>query len=114
MIGQAIRDLRHATRMILRMPALAAVIVGSLGVGIGANTLVFSWIQSVVFNPIAGVRSAAGFQLIEPKSDDGMYLGASWPEYRDLRERLRAIDRLIAFRMIPLYIGESEIGRAHV
>ena len=106
MIGQIIRDLRHAARMILRMPALAAVVIGSLGVGIGANTIVFSWIQAVVLNPIAGVRHAAAFQLIEPKSDAGMYLGSSWAEYRDLRERLRAIDGLIAFRMIPLYVGE--------
>jgi predicted permease len=105
-IAQAIRDLRHASRMILRMPALAAVIIGSLGVGIGANTIVFSWIQAVVLHPIAGVRAASGFQLVEPKSDDGMYLGASWPEYRDLRERLRALDGLIAYRMVPLYVGE--------
>jgi putative ABC transport system permease protein len=106
LIGQVIRDLRHAARMILRMPALAAVIIGSLGVGIGANTIVFSWIQSVVLNPIAGARAASGFQLIEPKSDTGMYLGTSWPEYRDLRERLRALDGLIAYRMVPLYVGE--------
>src|SRR5258708_5214929 len=106
MIGQVIRDLRHASRMILRMPALAAVVVGSLGVGIGANTIVFSWIQAVVLNPIQGVRGASGFHLVEAKSDDGLYLGSSWPDYRDLRDRLRAIDGLIAFRMIPLYVGE--------
>ncbi|MEO6237271.1 MAG: ABC transporter permease [Vicinamibacterales bacterium] len=106
MIGQAIRDLRHAARMIRRMPALAAVVIGSLGVGIGANTVVFSWIQAVVFKPIAGVRDAGAFHLIEPKTDTGMYVGSSWLEYRDLRERLRAMDGLIAFRMIPLYVGE--------
>ncbi len=106
MIGQVIRDLRHGSRMILRMPALAAVVVGSLGAGIGANTLVFSWIQAVVFNPIQGVRGASGFHLVEAKSDAGAYLGSSWPEYRDLRDRLRALDGLIAFRMIPLYVGE--------
>ena len=72
MIGQAIRDLRHASRMILRMPALAAVVIGSLGVGIGANTIVFSWIQSVVLNPIAGAPHAAGFHLVEAKTDGGM------------------------------------------
>ncbi len=105
-IRQIIGDLRHGSRMILRMPALAAVVIASLGVGIGANTVVFSWIQAVVFNPIAGVRLASDFQLIEPKSDAGVYLGVSWPEYRDLRERLRRFDRLIAFRMIPLYVGE--------
>src|SRR5260221_1870174 len=106
MIGQVIRDLRHAARMIFRMPALAAVVIGSLGVGIGANTVVFSWIQAVVFNPIAGVHLASGFHLVEPRTDTGMYVGASWREYRDLRERLRALDGLIAFRMMPLYVGE--------
>jgi predicted permease len=106
MIGQAIRDLRHASRMILRMPALAAVVIGSLGVGIGANTIVFSWIQSVVLNPIAGAPHAAGFHLVEAKTDGGMYVSSSWLEYRDLRERLRAIDGPIAFHMIPLYVGE--------
>jgi predicted permease len=106
MIGQAIRDLRHASRMILRMPALAAVVVGSLGVGIGANTVVFSWIQAVVFNPISGARRASGFHLVEARTDAGMYPGSSWREYRDLRERVRALDGLIAFRMIPLYVGE--------
>jgi predicted permease len=112
-IAQAIRDLRHASRMILRMPALAAVVIGSLGVGIGANTVVFSWIQSVVFNPIAGVPRAGAFHLIEPKTDTGMYVGSSWLEYRDLRERLRAMEGLIAFRMIPLYVGErGQVERA--
>src|SRR5260221_13754562 len=105
MIGQVIRDLRHAARMIFRMPALAAVVIGSLGVGIGANTVVFSWIQAVVFNPIAGVHLASGFHLVEPRTDTGLYVGASWREYPDLRERLRALAGLIAFRMVPLYVG---------
>src|SRR4051812_39357298 len=106
MIGQMLRDLRHACRAILRMPAIAAVVVGSLGVGIGANTIVFSWIQAVVISPVAGVRNASALDLIEPKNETGMYVGTSWLEYRDLREQLRAFDGLIAFRMVPLYVGE--------
>src|SRR4051812_27591770 len=89
------------------MPALAAVIVGSLGVGIGANTVVFSWIQAVVITPVPGIRGASRLHLIEPKNETGMYPGASWLEYRDLRAQLRAFDGLIAFRMIPLYVGEG-------
>jgi predicted permease len=100
------RDLRHASRAIARMPALAAVIIGSLAVGIAANTIIFSWIQAVVFNPIPGVTIASRLHLIEPRTDAGLYPGASWLEYRDLRERVRAFDEVIAFRMIPLYIGE--------
>jgi predicted permease len=100
-----IRDLRHAARAIARMPALSAVVIGSLAVGIAANTIVFSWIQAVVFKPIPGVAVASRLHLVEPRTDAGLYPGSSWLEYRDLRERLRAFDELIAFRMVPLYVG---------
>ena len=101
------RDLRHAARAIVRMPALAAVVVGSLAVGIGANGIVFSWVQAVLFNPIDGAPRASALYLVEPKTDAGLYAGMSWLEYRDLRASARGIDEMLAFRMIPLYIGES-------
>ena len=101
------RDLRHAVKMILRMPALAAVVIGSLGIGIGANGVVFSWVQAVVLTPIDGVPRASALHVIEPKTETGIYPGVSWPEYRDLRASLRAMDGLIAFQMLPLYVGES-------
>ena len=102
-----IRDLRHAWRTIRRMPTLAAVVIASLGIGIGVNTVVFSWIEAVVFRPIPGVRDAAAFHLVEPRTDTGIYSGTSWLEYRDLSERVRGIDSLIAFRMVALYVGEA-------
>ena len=46
------RDLRNACRTIARMPLLAAVVVLSLGAGIGANLVVFSWLQAVTVPPI--------------------------------------------------------------
>jgi len=36
-----LRDLLHACRSIARMPALAAVVIVSLAIGIGVNTAVF-------------------------------------------------------------------------
>ena len=102
-----ISDLRHACRMILKNPLMAIVVVLSLGVGIGANTVVFSWIEAVIFKPIPGVRDAGAFHLIEPRTDTGIYVGTSWPEYRDLHDRLHTMTDLIAFRMAPLYVGES-------
>ena len=100
-------DVRHAWRSIRRMPALAAVIVVSLGVGIGVNTAVFSWIQAMVLQPLPGVVDASSFQLIEPRADTGSYPGASWAEYRDLQARLRALPDLFAFRMVPFNVGEA-------
>ena len=102
------RDLRHAWRTVSRMPVLASVVVVSLGVGIGVNTAVFSWIQAVVLRPLPGVEDATAFQLVEPRTEAGGHPGASWPEYLDLRERVRSFDALLAFRMVPLNVGEAE------
>jgi len=102
-----IDDIHHAWRMIRRMPGLAAVVIVSLGIGIGVNTAVFSWVQAMVLQPLPGVSDAAGFQLVEPRAETGSYPGVSWLEYRDLRERLRSFRDLLAFRMVPLNVGEA-------
>jgi predicted permease len=108
------RDLTLALRAIARMPLLAAVVVLSLGLGIGVNTVVFSWMQAIVWQPIRGVPDSGVFHLIEPKTDNGLYASASWLEYRDLRERLRSFQDIIAFRMTPLYVGKpGEVERAY-
>jgi predicted permease len=99
-------DVRHACRAILRMPVLATVVVASLGVGIGVNTAVFSWVQALVLRPLPGVSDASSFFLVEARADTGSYPGVSWLEYRDLQERLRSLPELLAFRMAPLNVGE--------
>jgi macrolide transport system ATP-binding/permease protein len=103
-------DLRHAWRSIRKMPVLSAVVVVSLGIGIGVNTAVFSWIQAVVLRPLPGVPDTGRLYLIEPRAETGSYPGISWLEYGDLRERLRSMPELLAFRMSPFTLGES--GRA--
>ena len=102
-----IRDLTHSVRARARMPVLATVVVLSLAVGIGVNTAVFSWIQAIVFRPIPEVRNASSIYLVEPKTETGIRPGASWLEYRDLQEHVRALPDLSAFRMVPLNIGEA-------
>jgi predicted permease len=89
------------------MPGLATVVILSLGVGIGVNTAVFSWIQTIVLKPIPGVDGSAGFYHVEPKADTGTYPGMSWREYRDVKPRLQSIEELVASRMAPLNVGES-------
>lgn len=99
--------IQHALRTISRMPGLAAVVILSLGVGIGVNTAVFSWIQAIVLKPIPGVEGSSSFYHVEPKSDTGSYPGMSWAEYRDLKPQLSSIEELVVARMAPLNIGEA-------
>ena len=106
-LDHARRDVRHAARMIGRMPGLTTVVVVSLAIGIGVNTAIFSWIQAMVLKPIPGVRDASSFQLVEPRNESGGHPGTSWREYHDLRERLPSFSGLLAFKMIPLTMGEG-------
>ncbi len=100
-------DVRHAWRMILKMPLTAVVVILSLGVGIGVNTTIFTWIQAVILEPLPGVPEGSTFQHVEVRSDTGGYPGLSWLEYRDVRERTTSFRDLLAFRMVPLYVGET-------
>lgn len=100
-------DLHHAFRMVSKMPLTALVVVLSLGVGIGVNTVVFSWIQAVIFEPLPGVSGSGNIYHVESHSDAGSYPGLSWPEYNDIRERLSSFRDVLAFRMVPFYVGET-------
>ena len=93
--------IQHAFRMLGRSPGLAAVVIVSIGVGIGVNTAVFSWLQAVTLEAAAGRDDGASFFTVEPKADTGTFPGISWLEYHDLDQRLGAFDDLLAFRMAP-------------
>src|SRR4029079_6130494 len=46
------RDLRHALRSFAKKPGFAAVVILTLGLGIGATTAVFSVVNAVVLRPL--------------------------------------------------------------
>ena len=48
LIDDARQDARYALRMLRRSPAVSAVVIGSLAIGIGANTVAFSLRDSLL------------------------------------------------------------------
>ncbi|MEO5822205.1 MAG: ADOP family duplicated permease [Vicinamibacteraceae bacterium] len=102
-----IGDLRHAWRALRAIPLVSTVIVVSLGLGIGANTTVFSWLQMVRWKPLPGVAGAAALQTLETRTATGAYVGTSWRRYLDVQERTRSFDWLLASRATPLAIGAA-------
>jgi hypothetical protein len=56
-VDELIQDLRHACRLLAKNPGFTAVSVLSLGLGIGANSAVFSFADALLLRPLP-VRAA--------------------------------------------------------
>ena len=81
------QDVRFALRMFRKHPGLLAVVVLSLGLGIGVNTTIFSLINAVVLRPLPGVKDPNTLVDLYTSSE-GLEFGAvSYRDYVDYRDR---------------------------
>jgi predicted permease len=51
-VADILRDLRLAVRRLRRAPLFGALVVLTLGIGIGANTAIFSLVKGILINPL--------------------------------------------------------------
>ena len=94
-----LHDLRFAWRMILRRPAFTAVAILILGLGIGANATIFSWVETVLLRPLPGVPDQDRLVSLRGTSPVRNDLSFSYLNYRDLRNaKPDGFEDLIAFR----------------
>jgi len=102
-------DIRYAFRMWLRAPAFAAVVVAVLALGIGANTAMFSVVNSLLFRPLPGRGSELVGVYSHDRTRPDVYRNFSYPNYADLRDRSEAFDKLLAhtFAMVGMPAGET-------
>ena len=79
-------DLRYALRQIVRGPAVAALIVVTLAIGIGANTALFTMANAIFTRPLPGVRGSDRLVWITPFSQRGGYpTNLAYPDFQDYR-----------------------------
>jgi predicted permease len=90
-------DFRYGWRTLRKNSGFTALAVLTLALGIGANTTIFSWINSTLLNPIPGARGAGGIVSLTNGGtvvDPGQF---SYPDYVDLRAATRTFSGLAAF-----------------
>ena len=87
-----ISDFRYSIRSLLKSPGLTVAAVLSLGLGIGANTTIFTWVQAVLFRPIPMAANPSTIRIAAMENRDGQSRSWSYPNYQDFRDRATLID----------------------
>ncbi len=102
-----IKDIRYAIRSLLKRPGFVAVAVITLALGIGANTAIFSLVNTVLLRSLPVERAGEIVSVAMRGKDDSMS-AFSYPNYRDFRDRNETLSGLagLSFRA-----AESESRR---
>ena len=105
-----LQDIRYGARGLMRAPALTLLCTAAIGLGMGANTAVFTLVNEILLRPLP-VREPA--QLVDVHLDQpgaNSFLGFSFPEYEDYRSRRKSLEGLVAHSGIGLRLGDQVGG----
>jgi predicted permease len=85
-MGGLHQDLRYALRLLARSPAFTAITILTMGLGVGANVTVFSFVSALLFRPAPGVADPRSLVAIYTSDySSGPYGDSSYPDYEALR-----------------------------
>jgi predicted permease len=103
------RDLRYAARTMRKAPLFVLFVVLTLGLGIGANTTVFTVINTLILNPLpvpdSSALTAVGLTKARSTSKSSVPLPLSYPDLKDYQNRNRV------FRSLAGYTSSRPVTR---
>jgi predicted permease len=95
-VDNLVQDLRYAARTLAKSPALAATIILTLGLAIGANSAIFSVIDGVLLRPLP-YRQPDRIVRLFFSSDHYPKFPINPFDFRDFRTRSHSFEALAAF-----------------
>jgi predicted permease len=100
-------DLTCALRRLRSSPGFTAAAIVTLALGIGANTTIFSLVNTVVFRPF-GVERQQELVSLNIRGSKAQFPTLSYPDYRDYRDRNTVLSGLAVYRMMAMNMSRGE------
>lgn len=100
------QDLRYGARMLVKRPGFTSIAVITFALGVGINTVVFSCVYLLLFQPLPYPNSDR--MVVVSQTDwHGTEFGVSYPDFIAWKEQLPAFDRMAASRAITVNLTSS-------
>jgi putative ABC transport system permease protein len=87
------QELRYALRVLAKQPAFTFIAVLTLALGIGANTAIFSIINSVLLRPLP-YPNADRIMVLNESSGPGQDFSVALPDYFDWQKEAKSFEHL--------------------
>jgi len=101
-------NLRYTFRVLRRSPLFAIVAIGSLALGIGANTAIFTLIDQIVLRKLPIKDPDSLVMLYQRGTHMGSNMGArmhSYPVYQDFQQKAEPLTEVLCRRLISASVS---------
>ena len=105
-----LQDLRFGLRMLMKKPGFTLVAVLTLGLGIGANTAIFSLVNTILLRPLPIAQPEQVVTLNNGWPGRGSFPLMGYAEYKDYRDRNQSMAGLAAFSGAPVSLSSNGIN----
>jgi predicted permease len=99
--------LKYALRMLIKDPWFTLVAVLALGLGIGVNSTVFTFVNAVLLRGLPFPNADQIVHLNVRNTAEGNSQGVSYPDFQDWRANARTFSSLAAYQQTTMNISDS-------